>query len=1130
MAQVKMEYVLEIDKARASLDKLNSEFDKLSQSQKENTAELKKVNKEFNNLSKTEKESSETGKKLVAQRKELTLSIMRQREESNKLKKSIKDELKNGKTQVNSIKALREANNQLVAERDRLNTQSEKSTKRFKDLTTQIDKNEISLKKYDAAIGRNQRNVGNYKGAIKEVIDKIELLKKENIKLLATQKKVATSTIKGKAEYSKIENQIKKNTNTLKEYDKQIQRSQRNVGNYGSSLKNLAKTLATGLGFYALISAIKSSITMLGNVDEEFANVRKTTGLTQDEVKDLTKELQKLNTRTSVQGLLQIATAAGRMNIAKEDLKSFTEVADKAFVALAGELSGSADEIATDLAKISSVFGLETEFGVAEGINKIGSAVNFLGANTKAQAQPIVDFTKSMQGIAGLAKIGVGDIMGLGAAFDELGQDVMVSGTSTSQLLVLMGKKTEEFAKIAGLELGEFSDLLKRDANEALFAFAEGVGKSGIGLESLATQLDGLGLQGKKVVGTIGVLATKTDTFRNAQKLANDEVERGTSLTNEFNEKNNTLNANLDKTVKNLTNIVVNSGFLDWLRKLTSLMVEASEVNNQLSESQGDFGKALNKYSADELQYRKSYLEGQKKIRENESQRDKNLRGFSRSRSKDIDIELKELDKLLIKQKEIEDKALKSNLKKEVLDLADEISKAGESAEKMTLIDPGKDIENAIQLKDKLLKERVIYDGKYLQLLKLRDKEGNKINIQNAKDGFDKRYELFNDYINKVKQLEEDYIPKPKDEVKKDEVKKETGNIGTDIFNKEIERIKNQLKAEETLKKAARDAEVQANKEHNSKLATAMETFLVTEKDKSITIKTEQMEQLDLLRDSKLISDLEFKTLEEQLEQEHQDRLTQIEIAALTERQKNEISFNKTTATAMGTMFGDLAVAVVTSQEELGKTVGKSLVKMLNSIIDAYLAKTIAAISFESLLDFGTSLAKIAPAIGIATTAKGLLSAIKFEDGGVVKLGKGGIAQGKSHKQGGINLLKNGQNTGIEIEGKEAILTKGVTENPALLAQASAINIAGGGSPLISGGSNLASGGVVSVPTISNAQKDNSQVMLNLLSKINNNILNGALMTSNTIANTDYNKNMVFMKDTDVNNMNESGALKQAKF
>jgi len=87
---------------------------------------------------------------------------------------------------------------------------------------------------------------------------------------------------------------------------------------------------------------------------------------------------------------------------------------------------------------------------------------------------------------------------------------------------------------------------------------------------------------------------------------------------------------------------------------------------------------------------------------------------------------------------------------------------------------------------------------------------------------------------------------------------------------------------------------------------------------------------------------------------------------------------------------------------------------------------------------------------------------------------RGGILQGASHADGGIQMYGNGQHYG-EAEGGEIVLTKGVNANPKLRAEASRLNVLGGGVPLAASGY-MANGGIVS-PTFAARQTATSSSM-----------------------------------------------------
>ena len=111
--------------------------------------------------------------------------------------------------------------------------------------------------------------------------------------------------------------------------------------------------------------------------------------------------------------------------------------------------------------------------------------------------------------------------------------------------------------------------------------------------------------------------------------------------------------------------------------------------------------------------------------------------------------------------------------------------------------------------------------------------------------------------------------------------------------------------------------------------------------------------------------------------------------------------------------------------------------KLTQAVINGALAIT-NILATMPMFDFGIAQGiAIATAIASTATQVGVISSSKFA--------KGGILQGKSHENGGIQLFsKNGQHYG-EAEGGEVILTKAVSKNPVLLARASEINELAGG-------------------------------------------------------------------------------------
>jgi hypothetical protein len=104
-------------------------------------------------------------------------------------------------------------------------------------------------------------------------------------------------------------------------------------------------------------------------------------------------------------------------------------------------------------------------------------------------------------------------------------------------------------------------------------------------------------------------------------------------------------------------------------------------------------------------------------------------------------------------------------------------------------------------------------------------------------------------------------------------------------------------------------------------------------------------------------------------------------------------------------------------------------------LINTYLAATAALASGSKINPvFGIISAGAAVVSGLASVAK--INGVEFAEGGIV-------LRGRSHAQGGIPIV---------AEGNEIIMTKGVYNNPSLRAQASAINVAGGGRSFMADG------------------------------------------------------------------------------
>ena len=321
--------------------------------------------------------------------------------------------------------------------------------------------------------------------------------------------------------------------------------------------------------------SFKQLISGNSELSDSFSDVAKTTGLTIKEVKSLYKELGKIDTRTPRKELLDLAYIAGKLGYTGEaEILGFVKAANQIGVALSKDLGGNVEDAVTSLGKLTDIFKIKDKFGIEEALLKTGSAINALGASGTASEAYLVDFTNRLGGIAPQAGISIDKIMGLGATLDQLGQQVETSSTAVTQLITKMFQKPGEYAKIAGMDVAAFTKLIKTDANAALIKLLEGLNKNKGGLTELAGKFGDLGVDGSRAIGVIGALANNVDMLKDAQSLSNREFDKGTSLTNEYNLKNENLAGNLERIGKALRSAFVNSAINEGLTNIIGKIAE----------------------------------------------------------------------------------------------------------------------------------------------------------------------------------------------------------------------------------------------------------------------------------------------------------------------------------------------------------------------------------------------------------------------------------------------------------------------------------------------------------------------------------------------------------------------------
>ena len=317
---------------------------------------------------------------------------------------------------------------------------------------------------------------------------------------------------------------------------------------------------ALGAGVVASLTGValtaRKCVDEFAEMKEAESQVVKYTGMTEREVALLNEELKRMNTRTSREELNRLAGEAGRLGIqSREEVLKFVQAADMINVALGEDLG---EDAIKNIGKLAQMFG-DASRDMKGNMLAIGSAVNSVAQNSSAAEPYLVEFAARMGGVAKQAKMSITDVMGFASALDQNMLRSEMASTALQGLILKIYQEPAKYAKLAGLDVKKFSDLLATDVNEAVLTFLEQMNRLG-GMDKMAPVLDKMSLSGAEAAGVISALAGNIEKVRKEQQQANQAYTDGTSIINEFGVQNSTVQAELDKAKKRFTEIRVELG------------------------------------------------------------------------------------------------------------------------------------------------------------------------------------------------------------------------------------------------------------------------------------------------------------------------------------------------------------------------------------------------------------------------------------------------------------------------------------------------------------------------------------------------------------------------------------------
>lgn len=357
------------------------------------------------------------------------------------------------------------------------------------------------------------------------------------------------------AELNKIntgDEEFKNKQKALKDLKKEIDDVTGAAKKQGGAWQTALKNLTAYVGLFAVFNQVKTYLVDLFRLNMKFADqltdIRKVALSTTDEIANLSRELAKIDTRTSLEELNRIAYAGAKLGIQTQGgtmaLAGFVRAADQVNVALKEDLG---EEALTSLAKITEVMGLVDKYGVEKAMLKTGSAIFRLAATSTASGDKIVDFSNRMLALGEQAALTTPDILALGSAVDSMALEPEVAATAFGKLVTELRSGTRPIEKSLGIATGSLKKMIESGRGmDAILTIFRRMGETK-NVFALGDLFKDLGSDGTRLIKTMVTMASKNGMLTKAVEESNKAFNDGTAVTVEYNMQQETAMAYMER-------------------------------------------------------------------------------------------------------------------------------------------------------------------------------------------------------------------------------------------------------------------------------------------------------------------------------------------------------------------------------------------------------------------------------------------------------------------------------------------------------------------------------------------------------------------------------------------------------
>lgn len=445
------------------------------------------------------------------------------------------------------------------------------------DTTTDAGKKEFKklgkeLVSYNSAVTQNVTNTERIRKAINNLSN-------------TSLKELRRALVAAKSELGKtFENDpnLKKRQQDVKTLQAQIDKLTGSVNKHGNAWSTALKNLTAYVGLFQVFNAVKGTVTSAIKKNFEYSSsltdIRKVSGLTMQDVNKLSEELAKIDTRTSVDGLAQLAYQGAKLGMGKygvEGMKQFVAAADQINVAIGEEMG---EEALPALSKMVETMGLIPKMGIEKAMLATGSAMFKLSSTSTSISTNIVEFAKRLTGVSRTAGITTDQLLALGSASDSLFLMPEVSATAMSKFIVALQKNHNLIEKDLGIPDGTIKRMYAAgNAMDAIVMVLEKMRDKG-NMNALGGIFKDLGSDGQRLVTAMVTMSKNVDVLKDHLYESKEAFEEATAVTSEYTMQQQSAAGILDRANNLWEKAFINPDGVESVRSMAQAWYDMSQM------------------------------------------------------------------------------------------------------------------------------------------------------------------------------------------------------------------------------------------------------------------------------------------------------------------------------------------------------------------------------------------------------------------------------------------------------------------------------------------------------------------------------------------------------------------------